>query len=264
MIRMATVLLLVLAAAAVAEEPPKRVAPGDYPDEAAVVLRWEHRFTLEKDGAIRVRERTWTQILDRRAIRGLADPRIDYHEGEDEVVVHVAQTHLPDGSILPVPDYSYNIAAPNDVAGWPEWSAWRQRIVSFSGLRPGAVIEFDREVATKGGVLPWISGEVRLDADHPVLRHDVILEVPWGMFVNYTEGCGLEMTPSDGTGPDVYRWSAETLPAGRGEPQSPHWPVPRAWLPAPRPGPLTPHRNSGSSWASPPIPTGTSRPRRCP
>ncbi len=198
-----TVLLVLILTATTFAQPDLSVGAKEYPDADAIILSWTQHFTLEDDGTIRRREHKWIKILDARAIRGFADPRIDFCEGEDEVIVHKAVTHLPDGKVMPVPDYSYNIAAPRDVAGWPQWSAWRQKIVSFSGLQPGAVIEFDWEVVTKAGVLPHLTAELRLDADHPVLRHEVVVVVPSGTPVKvWAERCpDGEEAESDGGGP---------------------------------------------------------------
>ena len=30
-------------------------------------------------------------------------------------------------TILPVPDYSFNLAAPDDVSGWPQYADWQQK-----------------------------------------------------------------------------------------------------------------------------------------
>jgi Domain of Unknown Function with PDB structure (DUF3857) len=230
MMRATAVLVTLLLATSAFAQPDMSVGAKEYPDADAIILSWTQNFTLEKDGTIRRREHKWIKILDARAIRGFADPRIDFCEGEDEVIVHKAVTHLPDGKVMPVPDYSYNIAAPRDVAGWPLWSNWRQKIVSFSGLQPGAVIEFDYEVVTKAGVVPYLSAELRLDADHPVLRHEVVVTVPSGLSVSLWSEFGslwsetspkAEKTERDGR--DIRRWVARDLPARRAEPQSLPW-----------------------------------------
>jgi hypothetical protein len=220
---MAFLAMLLLAAPSLAQ-PDLSVGAKEHPEADALILDWTQRFTLEEDGTIRRREHRWVKILDALAIRGFADPRIDYCEGEDEVIVHKAVTHLPDGTVMPVPEYSYNIAAPRDVAGWPAWAGWRQKIVSFSGLQPGAVIEFDWEVVTKAGVLPHLSAEIRMDADHPVLRHEVVLTVPAKTPVQvWTERCP-EAEESGKDGCVVRRWVAKDPPsARRAEPQSLSW-----------------------------------------
>jgi len=132
------------------------------PDEDAVILLWEQHWTLEKDGTGHRCDPQRLKLFNRRPIRSVADPRLDFVEGQDKLVIHKAQTILPDGTIMPVPDYSFNIAAPNDVAGWPEYAGWQQQIVSFSGIEPGVVLELDYEVTTPAGVLPWLEADLRL------------------------------------------------------------------------------------------------------
>ncbi len=197
------------------------------PDEDAVILLWDQRWTLEKDGTVHRRVHQRLRLLNRRPIRSVADPRLDFVEGQDKLVIHKAQTILPDGKIMPVPDYSFNIAAPNDVAGWPEYAGWQQQIVSFSGIEPGVVLELDYEVITPAGVLPWLEADLRLLEEYPTVRRVVSVTVPKGVTIRHHGGTDPPaearpaVTRADGAA--TYRWEFTDLPADRSEPQSPPW-----------------------------------------
>ena len=119
-----------------------------FPEAGAVILSWDQAWTLLDDGRVRRREHKLIQLLERRAIRAVADPRIDFCDGREQITIHRAQTILPGGKTVAVPEYSFNFAAANDVAGWPEYACWRQQVVSFSAIAPGAVHELDYEVIT--------------------------------------------------------------------------------------------------------------------
>ncbi len=135
-------------AAAQATVPGGDVDAARFPEAGAVILSWNQDWTLLDDGRVRRREHKLIQLLERRAIRAVADPRIDFCDGREQITIHRAQTILPGGKTVAVPEYSFNFAAANDVAGWPEYACWRQQVVSFSAIQPGVVLVLDYEVIT--------------------------------------------------------------------------------------------------------------------
>lgn len=216
-----------------AQAPAFRSIPGSddaslrarFPDADAVVLRWERHFTLHRDSSITRREHRWVKLLDSRAARREADPRITYHRGQDRLTIHAARTHLPDGGILDVPDYALNLAAPEQSAGWPAFGDWVQRVVSFSGVDAGVVLELDYEITTQFHVLPWLEAEIRLHDDNPVLQAEVMARVPTEGFLQY-DLTGLEApAPQYTTTADwrSYRWTFGGLDACPDEPHSVPW-----------------------------------------
>ncbi len=197
-----------------------------YPDADAIILRWEQHWTINDDGSTSYREHKWTKLLNSRPIRSTADPRLDYCKGEDELIIHTAQTILPNGEILPVPDYSFNIAAPDDVAGWPAYANWEQTVVSFSGIEPNATLELDYEIKTKAGALAWMFGDIRLDDQYPVVTRVVSVTLsPQYAFnhrsINHNEDW-IPVIQKDGD-KNVYTWTLGPLAGDPHEPQSPPW-----------------------------------------
>jgi hypothetical protein len=225
-VRLLALALVLLGAAPTlaGERPDFTVGREKFPRADAIILRHEQHFRVDEHGAVVRRERRWVKLLSRRAIREFADPRIDWQEGMDEVVVHAARTHLADGTVLPVPEYGYCLAAPNDVAGWPTWASWRQRIISFSGIEPGVVLELDHEVRSAPGAHPWLSADIRFDADHPVLAREVTVSVPKGTRVRFrARGAPIAVSEDELGDTMMFTWAAVDLPASRGEAQSLSW-----------------------------------------
>jgi len=207
--------------------PDLSVGAERYPEDDAVVLRREQYWRIDADGAVHRREHSWIKFLNRRPIRRYADPRIDFNADTDTVKIYEARTHLPDGSIVPVPEYSFNIASPNDVAGWPEYAAWRQRIVSFSGIVTDCVLELDYEVTTRPGVLPWISADLRLHEGDPVMQRIVSVTVPRSVNVLHrVDGVDAQSQPARteaGNGMVTLTWTFDDFPGARDEAQSLPW-----------------------------------------
>lgn len=182
---------------------------------------------MEKDGTVHRRDHQWIKLLNSRPIWRVADPRIDFVHGQDKLIIHTAQTHLPDGKILPVPDYSFNIAGPDDVAGWPQYAGWQQQIVCFSGIENNVVLELDYEIVTPSGVLPWIEADLRLHEDYPIVARVVSVTLPEGTVLHHQLD---RVAPADSHfdqsvegGTVTYRWAFDDLSGARAEPQSAPW-----------------------------------------
>ncbi|MBN2563084.1 MAG: DUF3857 domain-containing protein [Phycisphaerae bacterium] len=207
--------------------PNMKLGAAEFPGEDAIILRWEQYFTLEKDGTVRRRDHKWLKLLTPRPIRAVADPRIDYCVGQDELKIRTAQTILPDGTVLPVPDYSFNKAGPDDVAGWPEYTNWEQMVICFSGIVNDCVLELDYEIVTKPGVIPWLEADLRVIQDYPTAQRVVSITVPVGTELRYRSD-NLSPAPrpeitSAADGKTTYRLSFENVAGAPGEPQSLPW-----------------------------------------
>jgi hypothetical protein len=187
----------------------------------AVIMEWDQAWMIREDGSISRRDRQLVLINDVRAIDHFADPRIDYNADYDEVVIHTAQTHLPDGTIMPVPDYSFNLASPGDVGGWPAYAAWRQDIISFSGIVVGCVLELDYEIVSKPLPVLGASADLRLHHPWPTLERTVSVTCPASMELAWL--APGEPSVDKAGGMKTYGWELEGLAASWDEPQAPDW-----------------------------------------
>ncbi len=194
------------------------VGSEQYPDADAIILRWEQYWEIKDDGQVVRREHKWIKLMNSRPIRRTADPRLDFCEGTDKLTIHTARTILPSGEVIDVPEYSFNIAAPDDVAGWPDYIAWQQTVVSFSGIEPGATLELDYEVTTQRGVLPWVSADIRLDDDYPVLKRIISISRP----ANVKLSVQLDNVEHEPT-PDGSCFAFGPFDGSPAEPQSQPW-----------------------------------------
>lgn len=207
--------------------PNMNIGAEQFPDEDAINLRWEQHWTLETNGAVHRREHRWVKLLNSRPIRYLADPRIDFHRGQDELIIHTARSLLPDGTGMPVQDYSFNLAAPDDVGSWPHYAAWTQQVICFGGVKDNVVLELDYEVVTKPGVFPWLDADLRLDDDYPTVERVVSVTVPDGLMLQHRiDGPvlgGDNPAKSTENGMTTSSWTFGNLPGTPAEPQSFPW-----------------------------------------
>lgn len=207
--------------------PEMSLGAKDYPDTDAVILRREQSWTVGQDGSLRRRDHQWVKLLNSRAIGAFADPRIDYCVGQDEMTIHTARTILPDGKALPVEDYAFNKAGPDDVSGWAQYAGWVQTVICFPGIEDGCVLELDYEIVSKPGTYAWAEADLRLNEDYPAVRRVVSVTVPEGGAV-FQQIDGLQPAPAPEKvaaegGATTFRWTFEKLAAAPGEPQSLPW-----------------------------------------
>jgi hypothetical protein len=208
-----------------ANPPDLRVDAKAFPHDDAVIVQWDQHWTLSADGTTRVRDHQWIKLFNRRPIRRVADRTIDYHGVEDEVIVHAARAHLPDGEVIAVPDYGFNLGATPAIAGWPAFAAWKQRIISFSGVQPGATLELDYEIITRSGVYPALSDELRLDGRDPIVRRSVSITRPAGVALHWDFTNIVEPAPESRTEGDALTetWTFGQFPGDRNAAHAPDW-----------------------------------------
>ncbi len=193
----------------------------------AEFLLWSQHWTLNEDKSTSYREHWQVRINDGRATGRFGDPRISHVKGSDKLTIHKAQTTLPNGEVLPVPDYSFNIAATDEVAGWPEYADWQDMIVSFSGIENGAVVELDYEIVSPAGTWPWFDGLVRLNDVYPIAQREVTLTFPDTLMLYRWAGYPNEngVTPKETTssGSRIVNFVLSNVEGERDEPLSLPW-----------------------------------------
>lgn len=205
--------------------PHAEVGEDRFPDADAVVLRHEQTFTLDADRTIRVKEHKWIKMLSSRATRRLADPRIDFRDGDERITILTARTHTPNGDVIDVPDYSRNLVSPFGVANEPAFSAHRQWVVSFSGVQDGAIYELEYERVRNPQELPWMSADLRLADDDPTIERTVTVHLQPGGSLRHQ----LDHVPADrvqyeeSNNGRTHTWTFSNLDDCRDESAAPDW-----------------------------------------
>ena len=218
------VALGVVTAPARGAQPDLTVSADQFPGADAVFPRWEQHWTVDADGTVHRREHYWVKLFNARPIDHHGDPRISYENGTDQLVFRTARSILPDGTMLDVPDYSFNVVGPDDVAGWPAYTSWQQMVVSFSGVQPNVVLEMDFEIITPPGTTPWIDGDIDLQDDYPIVERVVTVTIPEGAALHHqvdgmAPGAYRFDQKADG-GAVRYEWWFADLPIEHNEPQA--------------------------------------------
>ncbi|MHC4064079.1 MAG: DUF3857 domain-containing protein [Planctomycetota bacterium] len=205
---------------------PPRISQADFPNQDAVVLRHLQRWLLRSDGGMIYEEHRWVQLLNDRAWRRCSDPRVDYLEGFEEVELLAANAHLPDGSVIEIPDYSTNLVSPRGISTWPALSGWRQVVFTFSGVQNGAVLELHYKRTSKPGVRRWLEADLRVGDLDPVIERIVEVNLPVGQKLHHRlDRLDKQASFAHGTtnGHAMYRWTIKGIASDADEPACPPW-----------------------------------------
>lgn len=158
-------------------EPQRSVAEIStaYADADAVILRWEQSWSKADDGSVKRHEIKHVLLRNDRAYRAFADQRLTYNADDQTVKVIKARTVRQNGSVVEIPDYGRNAVSPGATEGWPDFAAIRETVYSFSGIEPGAILEFEWEITTKPGLRRYLELECRLHDEYPTLLRRIRL-----------------------------------------------------------------------------------------
>lgn len=196
----------------------------------AIFRVYEQHWTLAADGSSVYHEKTHVQLNSDRVFGEFGDARIFYNKDTDKVEVLVARTKMVDGRYVDLADYSTVEVAPDDTAGWPAFGNLTQMVQVMGGIEPGCIVEREYKVITKAGVRPYLEGDVRIDADYPVVSRIVSVTLPNGVELApvVTGLAENQYTYSFEQGSDgrmIHRWEFAGLEAQPGEAQSLPWRV---------------------------------------
>ncbi len=173
--RLTALVLVACCGVAVAEsgdgkrQPSAVDIPSDYADADAVILQWEQSWSKAADGTVKRHEIKHVLLRNDRAYRAFADQRLTYNADYQTVKVLKARTVCPDGRVLEIPEYGRNAVSPRATAGWPDFASIRETVYSFSGIEPGAILEFEWEITTRPGLWRHVELECRLHDRYPIL-----------------------------------------------------------------------------------------------
>lgn len=173
--------------------------PKKYQDADAIVLQWEQSWNKAKDGTVDYKETKRTLIRNDRAIRAFGDVRIPYHQARQALKILKARTVCSDGRIIDVPTYAINEVSPRQTSGWPDFAEIRMKVISFSGIEPGAVLELSYGKVTQPGFHQHLEIECRLSNEFPTLVRRI--QFPDGKPVR--EFKNLDAVPSE---PQSISW----------------------------------------------------------
>ncbi|MBM4353120.1 MAG: DUF3857 domain-containing protein [Deltaproteobacteria bacterium] len=205
------------------------------------------------DGITKQRVRVETKLDSLFATNALADPRIRFDRSSQELGILKAATVLPDGTVLDAPSRALNTAAPDAVAGCPDFSRIAEVVVSFVGIEPGVVTILEYEIVDKAPRQGPYEYLAELASELPTRQLTVTVRVParerFDSLLLGDSGRVVAVEPVLERADSVFTWTATDLPALSSPPGFP--------LPDDRPRLLFSTSQAGPAAISPQAPAPT-------
>ncbi|MGH9867343.1 MAG: tetratricopeptide repeat protein [Candidatus Polarisedimenticolia bacterium] len=185
---------------------------------------WDHCQVQVREGGLlteTVHEIQWP--LDASSAEDLGEYRIAWAPQRQQLEVHLARTHLPDGRVLDAAPEAYHRVAPSDTSTQNVYSDNQILVISMPQVQPGAAIEVQYTRKTKSTLTDqqWWSGWA-FQGISPFLASSLVLQVPKRSSVHHEAGPAApkpEVREEESW--TTYVWTASNLPGIRREVASP-------------------------------------------
>jgi hypothetical protein len=182
-------------------------------DRDAVYKSIKKIYTLNSDGSINYQYQHQLKYITHFSFNRLfGESFIVYNPEQEELKINKAETKMVDGKIIPSPENAFNEVLPHFANGVPAYNHLREMVVTHTALEPGCFVDFDYEVITSAGYLPYLSENIILQEIVPVENLEIIVNVPDNTDLNY-KLLNIEnqavITKKDGF--TQYKWKFENL-----------------------------------------------------
>ncbi|MFP4548180.1 MAG: DUF3857 domain-containing protein [Fidelibacterota bacterium] len=148
-------------------------------DYDAEYLEINKTYQLNKDGSISEIHHNKIKLHTYRATQQLfGEDFIIYNPDHQDLTINKSVTTMVDGKLVPTPARGYNEVLPRGAVGDASLTAYREMVVTHTGLERGAVIDFEYKIDTDAGYFPGLMGEVVFAKNDPVKSYRVSVIVP--------------------------------------------------------------------------------------
>lgn len=162
-------------------------------------------------------------LLDSTAAEQRGEYRISWFPSREQLEVHRARTHLPDGRVIDAAPEAYHRVSPSDTSTANVYSDSQVLVISLPQIQPGAAIEVQYTKRMKSTLTEreWWSSWT-FNAPWPMVESRFVLQSPAEARVSIGD---TSLTPNPEKRQDgdwtTYTWIGTHLPAVREEPASP-------------------------------------------
>jgi hypothetical protein len=136
-------------------------------------------YTLNADGSANYQYQHQLKYITHFSFNRLyGESFIVYNPDQQELKINKAETKMVDGKIVPSPENAFNEILPRFAAGAPPFNHLREMVVTHAGLELGCVVDFDYELSSKAGYLPFFNENIILQENVPVENLEIIVNIP--------------------------------------------------------------------------------------
>jgi hypothetical protein len=216
----AAALFALAGAAALASGLPPQYASTptakDYPAADVLVLSDARAISLLPDGRVVEKVSRVEKMLTYQGMDEAGDPKIPFNKENQELTITRCRTYTPEGMVVDAKENSFNEMTPFELEAAPDYTAWREMVVTKVGLDLNSVVELEYTLADKKPWRKFLDGMLVLRDGDPCLIRQVTISVPQGMDLHYQlVNAKAEPRIKEEGGSTVYEWSLKEVPLAR-------------------------------------------------
>jgi Domain of Unknown Function with PDB structure (DUF3857)/Domain of Unknown Function with PDB structure (DUF3858) len=195
------------------------------PDTDAVYKSITKVFELTEDGAVNYQYQHELKYLTHYAFnRAHGESFIVYNPLKQELKINKSATKMVDGKIVHSPENAFNKVLPRFAAGAPAYNHLREMVVTHAGLEVGAIVNFDYELRSEAGYIPFLNENLVLAERTPIQQMEVIVKIPADKTLNYKLlNSTVEPKISEKNGLKTYTWKFNQIDQLSFESDQPHY-----------------------------------------
>lgn len=180
-----------------------------YP-KASSILLWVKDLHIQQESGAQIYERHEFRYLPDEAARDLwGDPHIAYVEGRQTVEVLAARAYTDDGRTIDATPNAFNPITPDALDHAPDFSDFKQLVVTLLGLENGSIAELHYTLTTSEPLFPWLWGRAYFHEEVPTIARELSVTLPDGQSLNYkAENVAPELLITNST----YTWRQSEQP----------------------------------------------------
>lgn len=194
------------------------------PDTDAVYKSITKIYELNENGTSNYQYKHELKYLTHYAFnRAYGESFIVYNPEKQELKINESVTTQVDGTKVPSPGNAYNEVLPRFAAGAPAFNHLREMVVTHAGLEIGCTVNFDYELKSKEGYVPFLNENLLLAEESPIQEMKVVVKIPESKELNYKVlNAKVEPSVSTGNGYKTYTWEFEKIDQLSFEHDQPH------------------------------------------
>ncbi|HAF28158.1 MAG TPA: hypothetical protein DCG75_03830 [Bacteroidales bacterium] len=193
-------------------------------DNDAVYKSIKKIYTLNNDGSIDYQYQHELKYITHLSFNRLfGESFIVYNPEQQELKINKAETKMVDGKIVPSPENAFNEVLPHFADGAPAYNHFREMVVTHTGLETGCTVNFDYELKSKSGYMPYFSENIILQEIVPVENLEIIVNVPENAELNFKlVNIETEAVVTKKEGFTQYKWKFKNLGSEKFEANQAH------------------------------------------
>ena len=191
--------------------------------ESLIVVEDHLQIDVRPGGLLTQTHHKILRATDKATADGLGEFRIWYTPAREQLEIHVARTHLPDGSTVDAAPEAFHTVSPSDTSTGNLYSDDMIRVISLPQVQPNSSIEVlytKKMKETLSGQDWWATWAFQ--SSSPSLHSRLAVRVPADMkFSQEPRGPQPEAEVHEDGDHRIYTWTMKNLPRLRDEPGAP-------------------------------------------